>query len=164
MWYPSPKSIDREEAVMGRKPCALVLTAENRAELERFVSCGNHPARQIRRARIALAMDGTASGEDIAKGNGVSRQTVQVVRHDFLEHGLDGILERRHRGSPPVAPKADGEYEAHLIALTRSDPPQGYARWTLRLLADKSVELGYIDSITPMTVSRVLKKTGSSLT
>jgi transposase len=109
-------------------------------------------------------MDGSLSGEEIAANNGVSRQTVQAAKRDFLERGLNGILERKARDLPPMAPKADGEYEAHLIALSKSDPPKGYARWTLRMLADRSVELGYIDSITHTTVSRVLKKTNSSPT
>ncbi|MDR1422873.1 MAG: helix-turn-helix domain-containing protein [Coriobacteriales bacterium] len=122
----------------------------------------------IRRARIVLALDSSGGEQQpddlVAAQNGVSRQTVHNVRKDFLERGAGSFLERKRRAEPPVAPKADGEYEAHLIALSRTDPPDGYARWTLRLLADKSVELGYIGSVSAMTVGRVLKKTSSGLT
>jgi transposase len=147
----------------------VVLDDEQRRQLKDYVTKGKHPSRSIRRAQILIYLDapcGKAALSDagIAAKVGVSRQTVQVVKRGFLENGLDGVLQRKRRKDPPVLPKADGDYEARLIALCCSDPPQGYARWTVRLLADKSVELGYIDSITPMTVSRVLKKTNLSLT
>jgi len=77
---------------------------------------------------------------------------------------LEGTIERRKRKTPPVAAKVTGEVEARIIALACSEPPEGYARWTVRLLADKSVELVYIDSISAMTVNRTLKKTNLSLT
>ena len=95
---------------------------------------------------------------------GVSRMTVQQVKQAYLSEGIDRVLNRKKRKTPPVPAKIDGDFEAHLIALCCSDPPEGYARWTVRLLADKTVELGYIDSISPMTISRVLKKTNLSLT
>jgi len=73
-------------------------------------------------------------------------------------------LQRKKRATPPVAPKVTGDVEAHIIALCCSSPPEGYSRWTVRLLADKCVELGIIDSISPMTINRTLKKTNLSRT
>jgi hypothetical protein len=90
--------------------------------------------------------------------------TVQKVRKSYTERGLDAVLNRKKRETPPVAPKADGELEAHIIALCWSEPPKGHARWSLRLLADKCVELGYSDGASHMTVSRTLKKANLSLT
>lgn len=154
---------------MGRSGSKIVLSTEQRAELEKFVSSGNHPARLIRRAQIALALDCSAkrlapTQAEVAERFGVTRVTVSNIKHDFEKRGLDGLLVRKKRKTPPVAAKADGEYEARLIALSCTEPPEGYSRWTVRLLADKSVELEYIESISHMTVSRILKKTNSSLT
>lgn len=154
---------------MGRTGNRLVLTAKERLSLERFVSAGGHPVRQVRQAQIVLALDASegrmpAKHADIADLMGVSRMTVQNVKQEFESFGLSRILERKPRETPPVPAKADGAFEAHLIALCCTEPPEGYARWTVRLLADKTVELGYIDSISPITVSRILKKTNLSLT
>jgi len=153
---------------MARKT-VIELSSEERQELECFAKKGKHPARQMRRAQIILALDRSEScspstAEQAAAAYGVSRQTVYVVARDYAALGIDGVIERKKRESPPVTPKCDGAFEARLIALCSTDPPEGYARWTVRLLADKTVELGYIDSIAPMTISRVLKKTNLSLT
>lgn len=155
--------------VMGRIGKRIELSESERSELEKFVSTGNHPTRIVRRAQIILSLDGSAfrkpmRQEDVAEIYGVSKVTVSNVKRDFEKGGVEGLLLRKTRKTPPVPAKADGEYEARLIALSCTKPPPGYSRWTVRLLADKSVELGYIDSISPMTVSRVLKKTSLSLT
>jgi len=123
----------------------------------------------VQRANILLALDTSYNRtpereEVIASRYGVSRQTVQNIKTDYLELGAAGFLNRRKRATPPVPAKIDGDFEAHLIALCCGDPPEGYGKWSVRLLADKVVELGYIDSISHMTISRVLKKTNSSLT
>ena len=154
---------------MGRTGKRLILTAKDRNDLERFASTGRHPVRQVRRAQIILALDESQGRkaprqEDIARMIGVSRMTVQQVKQAYLSEGIDRVINRKKRKTPPVPAKIDGDFEAHLIALCCSEPPEGYARWTVRLLADKTVELGYIDSISPMTISRVLKKTNLSLT
>jgi len=95
----------------------------------------------------------------------VSRQTIQVIKDTFLQSpSLDAFLQRKKRTTPPVMPKVTGDVEAHILALCCSTPPEGYARWTVRLLADKCVELGIINSISPMTINRTLKKTNLSLT
>ena len=154
---------------MGRTGTGIILADCERDELTRFVSTGKHPAKIVRRARILLALDppdgrAAMTQAQIAEAYGVSRVTVANTKRAYLERGITGLLARKKRERPPVPAKADGVYEAHLIALSCSSPPEGYSRWTVRLLADKSVELGYIESISHMTVSRILKKTNSSLT
>ena len=88
-------------------------------------------------------------------------KTIDRVKKRFVEEGLEAVLTRKpaNRSMPK---KADGDFEAHLIALSCSEPPEGYHRWSLRLLADKVVELNYVDQISHETVRQVLKKTSSS--
>jgi transposase len=96
---------------------------------------------------------------DIAERIGVSRQTVNGAKHDFLEaENVAVFLQRKKRKTPPVEPKVTGELEAHIIALACGKTPDGYGHWTLRLLADKCVELQYVDSLSHMSVKRLLKK------
>ena len=90
--------------------------------------------------------------------------TVQNVRTSYANNGLATTLSRKKRATPPVAPKVTGDVEAHIIALACGNPPEGYEKWTLRLLADKCVELNYAESLSHMTVARILKKTNISLT
>ena len=90
--------------------------------------------------------------------------TVQNVRASYCEKGLEATIKRKKRETPPVSAKVTGEVEAHVIALACGDPPEGYSKWTLRLLADRTVELGDIDSISYVTISTILKKTNLSLT
>jgi len=92
----------------------------------------------------------------------ISMKKIDRVKKRFIEDGLDITLNGR-KGSRIYKKKADGDFEAHLIALSCSDPPEGFSRWSLRLLADKVVELDYIDNISHETIRRVLKKTKSNL-
>jgi len=92
----------------------------------------------------------------------ISMKKIDRVKKRFVEEGLDVALNRR-KGSRIYVKKADRDFEAHLVALSCSEPPEGFARWSLRLLADKVVELAYIESISHEAVRRVLKKTKSSL-
>jgi hypothetical protein len=94
----------------------------------------------------------------VAKSLQTTPTTVQTIRTAYAEQGLEAVLSRKKRQDPPVAPKVDGSLEAHIIALCCGTASEGYARWTLRLLADKCVELGYIDAISHTTISRTLKK------
>lgn len=146
----------------------IMLSQEEVATLNRFTTSGTHPAQLIRRARVLLLSDASKgkprSETQIAEMLDITRQTVRNVKDDYRSRGLDGALSRKKRGTPPVPAKVDGEVEAHIIALSLTDPPDGYARWNVRLLADRSVELGYVESLSHMTVSRLLKKTNSSLT
>jgi transposase len=121
-------------------------------------------AKLFRRAEIILALDtsegrNTAKEADIAGRIGVSRQTIQNVKKDFLtSRDLTAFLQRKKRETPPIPAKITGEVEARIIALACGQPPAGYSAWTLRLLADTCVELQYVDSLSHMTVSRLLKK------
>jgi hypothetical protein len=141
---------------MGRK--SIELTAQERTELEQFSCKGVHSVRLVNRAKIILALDSSCGRkvewqEDIAKRIGVNRQTINNVKKDFLKlKDVSAFLQRKKREMPPVPPKVTGELEARIIALACSEVPEGYARWTLNLLADKCVELRYCDSISGMTV------------
>ena len=147
----------------------IVLTRGERNDLEKFSTTGVHSVRLVKRAKIILALD-TSDGrkaskqEEIAQRLEVSRQAINNVRRDFLEaKNVSKFLQRKKRATPPVAPKVTGELEARIIALACSAAPQGYAKWTLRLLASKCVELQYADSLSHMTVSRLLKKRNLNL-
>ena len=153
---------------MRKKP--IILTTKERAELKKFCSAGVRDVRLVNRAKIILALDisGGRKAERrqaIADRLGVSRQTVNIARRDFLAaKSLTVFLQRKKRETPPVPPKVTGELEARIIALACSEPPKGYSRWTLRLLANRCVELFYCDSMSHMTISNMLKKTNLSLT
>lgn len=141
------------------------LTAEEREGLKTLVSKGKASARTITRARILLRSDQGESGEcwrdeDVAAALDCSVGTCEEVRKRFVERGLDGALHHQRYEHQPR--KVTGEVEARLVALACSQPPDGRARWTLKLLADRAVELFYIDSISDEHVRRVLKKTSSS--
>jgi len=143
---------------------SIKLTVKERAGLERYCNSGVHSVRLVNRAKIVLALD-TSGGriadkqESIAERLGVCRQTVNTVKRDFLAAvNVATFLQRKLRATPPVPPKVTGEIEARIIALACGPAPQGCARWTLRLLAEKCVELCYSDSMSHMTISRLLKK------
>jgi transposase len=138
------------------------LTEDQRAALERLVHTGTHPAHATRRARILLKAD--AGGPDawpderIARALDINRMTVARVRAPFAAEGLDATLHKKKAASRQYR-MLDGKQEARLIALACSEPPEGQARWTMKLLADKLVELEVVESIDPSTVWRALKKT-----
>jgi transposase len=144
------------------------LTHDERDELESIVAKGKHKSQKVLNALILLNYDEDASeprtlGEqDIANVLKVSAMKIHRTKQRFVEEGLDVALNGK-KGERVYRRKADGDFEAHLVALSCSDPPEGYADWSLRLLADKVVELGYIEKVSYETVRRVLKKTKSSL-
>ncbi len=138
------------------------LTEEERNQLKKLVNSGRGPARMFTRARILLKADenGPAwSDKMISEALDITVQTIERVRKQLVEEGFDAVLSRREYKQKISRKKIDGEVEAHLIALSCSEPPEGRARWTLRLLADKIVELGYVDSISHEAIRQVLKKT-----
>jgi len=151
------------------KKTQIRLNKKVRSILKDFCTKGVHNVRLVNRAKIILALDTSTkktneSHEDIAKRLGVSRQTVNNTIKDFLNaENISVFLQRKKRETPPVPPKVTGELEARIIALACGAVPKGYARWTLRLLADKCVELHYSDSMSHMTIQRLLKKTNLSL-
>jgi len=140
------------------------LTIKERAELEQFCSTGVRSVRLVNRAKIILALDQSGGRiaekqEVLAKRIGVSRFTVREARDAFLElKSVALFLQRKKRETPPVPPKVTGELEARIIALACGKTPEGYAQWSLRLLAEKCVELQYSDAMSHMTISRLLKK------
>lgn len=146
----------------------IELSEQDKTELLDIVTKGSSPARTILRANILLASDKHSEKyltvAEIANVYHTTPTTVQTVRTSYCEKGLEATINRKKRETPPVPAKVTGEVEAHVIALACGKPPEGYAKWTLRLLADKTVELGYITSISHVTVSNILKKTNSSLT
>ena len=146
----------------------IELTDADRKTLSDIVSKGQSPAKLILRANILLASDKNSKKHmtvaEIANAFNTTPTTVQNVRTSYANNGLEATINRKKRETPPVPPKVTGDVEAHIIALACGEPPEGYSRWTVRLLADKCVELNYAESISHMTVSRVLKKTNLSLT
>ncbi len=145
----------------------VTMTQEERKELVELTKKGTHKVRKIRNALILLNCDeGEYSSKvinsEIVKVLKVSMRTIDRVKKSFVEDGLEICLNGK-KSTRVYAKKADGEVEAHLIALCCSEVPKGFAKWSLRLLADKAVELHYIDSISHETVRQILKKTNLNL-
>jgi len=145
----------------------LSLTGDEREELETIVAKGKHSSQKVLNALVLLNCDENARrprtlrDQDIADVLHISAMKVHRVKQRFVEEGLH-IALNGHKGRRAYERKADGDFEAHLVALSCSEPPAGHVRWSLRLLADKVVELEYADSISYETVRRVLRKTKSS--
>ena len=153
----------------GVKKYVVRLSMEERAQLEGLIRKGKSPARRLTKARILLKADVSDAGEgcsdsEIVQALGTGLCLVQRTRRQLVEEGLEVALNRKRRVTPAVAPIFDGEREAKLTALACSAPPKGYARWSLRLLEQKVVELGIVDRASDSTIGRVLKKTRSSPT
>ncbi len=151
------------------KKYPVILTHAQREHLKSLIAAGTAPARKLTRARILLKADQSPEGpgwvdEQVADAVEVSQPTVCRVRKQYFEEGLQAALNRR----PPNREyhrKLDGEQEARLIALACSEPPEGQARWSLRLLANRLVELEIVEEeVSYQTVRRTLKKTPSSRT
>ncbi|SEM24243.1 Homeodomain-like domain-containing protein [Syntrophus gentianae] len=149
------------------KKYIVTLTEEERKILVELTSKGKHKSQQILDALTLLGCDEgefqkqRSINQEISRVLNTSMKKIDRVKKRFVEEGLDVFLNRR-KGSRIYVKKADGDFEAHLVALSCSEPPEGFARWSLRLLADKVVELDYIDSISHEAVRRILKKTKSN--
>jgi transposase len=149
-----------------KKKYPVILSEAQREQLKSLIAAGSAPARKLTHARILLKADQSPEGpgwvdEQVADAVEVSQPTVARVRKQYFEEGLEAALNRR----PPnrhYQRKLDGEQEARLLALACSEPPEGQARWSLRLLADRLVELEVVEDISYQTVRRTLKKTNSS--
>ena len=138
------------------------LTAEQRKLLHATVNKGSAKAQRQRRARTLLLTDAGRSDQAIAGALQIGRATVERTRRRFFEEGVEAALSRRVQVRPSRQPKLDGQAEAHLVALACSTPPEGHARWTLRLLADRLVVLEVVSACSHETVRQTLKKTRSS--
>lgn len=147
----------------------IYLEAEEQEYLRNVVKVGVHNAHEITRARVLLMLDRSGKTDHvrykrIAENASLSVQAVYNMRDEFLEnHDLQSYLTRKKRETPARKPKLDGKSEAQIIALACSKPPEGYARWSIRLLAAKAVELHYVDELSYSTVNRLLKKRNISL-
>jgi hypothetical protein len=141
----------------------VVLNEEQRQHLVELTSSGKVPARQMKRAQILLKSDVQVNWpyERIMEALDVSAVTIAKVRKTFVEQGLEVSLQRK-KPDREYEHALDGEGEAHLFALACSEPPTGRAKWSLRLLQDRFVKLGHVDSISYETIRRVLKKTHSN--
>lgn len=144
------------------------LDPEERIGLQELVRVGKAAAYRIRHANVLLAVDvsqGSAklTDADAAAAFGVSVRSIEYLRERCVEAGLEAALERKKRERPSVERMFDGEKEAQLIAVACGAAPQGRARWTLQLLADRMVALKVVEHCSPQTVGRTLKKTNSSL-
>src|SRR5919202_6340862 len=144
----------------------VLLTETEREQLQALLAAGTAPARKLTHARILLKADRGPQGpgwvdERIAESVEVSQPTISRVRKQFMEAGVEAALNRR-APRREYRRKLDGAQEARLVALTCTEPPAGQARWSLRLLADRLVELEVVETVSHQTVRRVLKKTSSS--
>lgn len=152
----------------GMKRYVVELETREREELASITRKGSHRSRKVVNALILLNCDEgelndrRTTGETIAGVLRISARRVDRVKKRFVENGLEAALGNRQGRRPKYLRKADGEFEARLVALSCGDPPEGHAQWSLRLLADRAVELGFIDSVSHETVRRVLKKTLSN--
>ena len=157
---------------MGSKEIAVKryvvkLSVEERERLDGLLGKGKSPARRLLKARILLKADISDAGEGwsdsrIVKALETNLSMVYRVRKQLVEEGFEAVLSRKPRATPAVPRIFDGEKEARLIALACSKPPKGRARWSLRLLENKVVELGIVERASDSTIGRTLKKTLSS--
>ena len=145
------------------KKYVVKLSEGERSHLQALINKGKSPANRLLKARILLKADASEQGEgwsdgQIIKALDTNLSMVTRVRQSFVEDGLEAVLSRKQRARHAITPIFDGEKEARLTALACSAPPEGHARWTLRLLEDKVVELGIVARASDNTIGRVLKK------
>ncbi len=155
------KNADKEMAVI---KYTVKLTEHEQHELHQLITVGKASARKLMHARILLKADESAEGaawsdQRISEALEVSLSTIARVRQRFVEQGLQEAINRRPQPERPHKRNLDGEAEAHLVALTCGPKPEGEGRWTVRLLAEKLVALGYVDQVSYETVRQALKKT-----
>jgi transposase len=146
----------------------VTLTLEERRQLEELTHGGKTAASKFIHARALLLCDAGSHGDpwkvaDVAQALGITSRTIEHLKARFVEEGIEAALERK-AASKPRNIKFDGAFDARLTALACSPAPQGRARWTVRLLAEKAVELKIASTVSTMTVHRALKKTNLSLT
>ena len=147
----------------------VTLTDEEREELKAISTKGKRAARTVLYARALLLLDAGEHGPGwlvakVAEALGTTPRSLEHLKKQFIEEGLTAALNRKKRVKPPREIQFGGEFEAHLLALACSESPEGRQRWTVRLLAEKMVELQIVPSVSPMTVCNTLKKMNLSLT
>ena len=150
------------------KKYTVTLTEDEQSFLKAISSKGKHKSQKVINALILLGCDEgvfqekRSTNEEISRVLKIGMRKIDRIKKRFVESGMDITLNGR-KGSRIYAKKADGDFEAHLVALSCSDPPEGFARWSLRLLADQVVQLEYIDTVSHETIRQVLKKTNLNL-
>lgn len=150
------------------KKYLVTLTKDERSILNGIASKGTHKSKKVINALILLScdegkyQDKRSTNVEIARVLKIGMRKIDRLKKRFIELGLDIALNGQ-KGTRIYTKKADGDFEAHLIALSCSKPPKGFAKWSLRLLADKVIELEYLDTISHETIRQVLKKTNLSL-
>jgi len=154
---------------MSRPGKEIVLNDHEYKRLTDFVSKGTHSAKLITRAKVILDLDASRgkvykSMAEVGRTHSINRRAVAEIWNVYLKLGVDGIVKRKRRKVPPIPQKVDGNTEAHLIALCCSKPPEGYGKWSVRLVAEKMIEMEIVETISHMTVQRTLKKLNLSLT
>ena len=147
----------------------VTLTSEERHYLEEISTKGKRAARTVLYARALLLLDAGADGPKwlvakISEALGTTPRSLEHLKKRFVEQGLPEAIERKKRVKPPREIQFGGEFEAQLLALACSEVPAGRKRWTVRLLAEKIVELKIVDTVSPMTVCNTLKKMNLNLT
>ncbi len=147
----------------------VTLTEEEREQLEAISTKGKRAARTVLYARALLLLDAGEHGPKwivvkVAEALGTTPRSLEHLKRRFVEDGLSAAIERKKRVKPPREIQFGGEFEAHLLALACSDPPTGKKRWTVRLLAEKLIELKIVPTVSPMTVCNRLKKMNLNLT
>jgi len=147
----------------------VTLTKEERNDLEAISTKGRRAARTVLYARALLLLDAGEYGSkwivsQAAEALGTTPRSLELLKKRFVEKGLPAAIERKKRETPPQEIQFDGAFEAKLLALACSEAPEGRKRWTMRLLAEKMVELKMVSSVSPMTVCSTLKKMNLSLT
>ena len=147
----------------------VTLTKEERKDLEAISTKGKRAARTVLYARALLLLDAGEYGPkwivaQVAQALGTTTRSLEHLKKQFIEEGLSAAIERKKRVTPPREIQFGGEFEAHLLALACSEAPKGRDRWTMRLLAEKMVELKMVPSVSPMTVCNTLKKMNLNLT
>jgi transposase len=147
----------------------VTLTQEERDYLEDLTKRGKHSGQKFAHARALLLCDTSEDRiirtvKSVADAVGVSSRTIEHIKQRFVEEGIESAITRKSASKPPREIKFDGAFEARLIALACSDAPEGHCRWTVRLLADKAVELQITESISKSSVGSILKKMNLSLT
>jgi transposase len=145
------------------KKYVVKLKRKQREELERTIRTGRDSARRLARARVLLKIGSGSADPQVADAVGVSVRTIERVRERFCTEGLEAALSDRPQPPRPQKRKIDGDAEARLVTLACSTPPDGRESWTMQLLADRMVQLKFVDdTVSDETVRRVLKKTRSS--
>ena len=147
----------------------ITLTKEERKELKNISTKGKRAARTVLYARALLLLDAGEYGQKwivsrVAEALGTTTRSLEKLKKQFVEEGLHASIERKKRVKPPREIQFGGEFEAKLLALACSKAPEGRERWTIRLLAEKMIELNIVPSVSPMTICNTLKKMNLSLT